>query len=214
MPLLFNGLLKNEGIEPGEVRLLRHQDKVGGKSVYRLWRDFPAGFEEYQSGQSATSRAKFESPYWASFVAAPGGDTLFVGLYRVLGRQLAHTDHVTPLLGSAVAAGQTDLYALQLCAELSSYRGLLYIDWGEGMRSWVQRADRRDKPIIEVRREIREPEFPGYGAFMAQLSELENLPSTWATALAASRGVYLLTCPNTNEPYVGAAYGSDGFLGR
>jgi hypothetical protein len=32
--------------------------------------------------------------------------------------------------------------------------------------------------------------------------------------LAAVRGVYLLTCPRTNEQYVGAAHGGDGFLGR
>jgi hypothetical protein len=82
------------------------------------------------------------------------------------------------------------------------------------MRSWVQRADRRDKPILEVRRELKEPDFPGYAAFIAQLSDLESLPSAWATTLAASRGIYLLTCPRTNEQYVGAAHGVEGFLGR
>jgi len=46
---------------------------------------------------------------------------------------------------------------------------------------------------------------------MAQLSELETLPSAWATALAVSRGVYLLMCPRTNEQYVGAAHGAEGF---
>jgi len=32
--------------------------------------------------------------------------------------------------------------------------------------------------------------------------------------LKASRRVYLLTCPRTEEQYVGAAYGVDGFFGR
>src|SRR5690606_36828391 len=44
--------------------------------------------------------------------------------------------------------------------------------------------------------------------------DLESLPAAWASALGASRGIYLLTCPRTNEQYVGAAFGAEGFLGR
>lgn len=214
MPLRFNMLLAQAGIDPADVRLLRHQDIVQGKTVYRLWRDFPAGFEEYQSGQAAAQRARFAAPYWASFVASPGGETLFVGLYRVEACTNVAAPFVSPLLQTPVPAHEVDLYALSPMAELSEFIGMLTIDWGDGARSWVQRADRQDKAILELRRAILEPEFPGYGAFMAQLSELESLPLSWRTALSASRGIYLLTCPRTNEAYVGAALGSDGFWGR
>lgn len=214
MALRFNMLLADAGIDPADVRLLRHQDVIQGRTVYRLWRDFPAGFEEYQSGQAAVQRARFAAPYWASFVAGPGGETLFVGLYRVEASTNVAEPFVSQLLQSPVPALEVDLYALTQMPALSEFIGALSIEWGDGARSWVQRADRQDKPIVELRRSISEPAFPGYGAFMAQLSEIESLPASWRTALSASRGIYLLTCPHTNEHYVGAAVGSDGFWGR
>lgn len=214
MPLRFNTLLAEAGFDPADVRLLRHQDMIQGKSVYRLWRDFPAGFEDYQSGQSAAQRARFAAPYWASFVVSPGGETLFVGLYKVEACTNVSEPFLSPHLQTLVPAHDVDLYTLSPMAELSEFIGVLSIDWGDGTRSWVQRADNQNKAIVELRRSISEPEFPGYGAFIAQLSELESLPASWRTALGASRGVYLLTCPRTNEPYVGAAHGHDGFFGR
>jgi len=123
-------------------------------------------------------------------------------------------DWTAPHSGAVIPAGHDNIFDLTLEAALSELIGLLYVEWGLGLRSWVQLADRRDKPIIELRREIKEPDFPGFAAFMAQLSEIENLPASWASALTASRGIYLLTCPRTNEQYVGAAHGSEGFLGR
>src|SRR3546814_5137676 len=46
--------------------------------------------------------------------------------------------------------------------------------------------------------------FPGYTAFIANLSAIEALPSNWLAALRAARGIYLLTCPRTKEQYVGS----------
>jgi hypothetical protein len=90
--------------------------------------------------------------------------------------------------------------------------GLLYIDWGDSPRAWVQR--RTDKPITELHRVFKEPEFPGFSKFVKRLSEIESLPSDWVAILRSTRGVYLLTCPETKEQYVGKASGSDGFWGR
>src|SRR5260370_13712530 len=86
MSLRFNMLLADEGINPSDVRLLRHQtDKVIGKSPYSLWRDDRAGFDLYQRTQDATprQRARFSGQYWASFVAPSPASTLFIGLYEV-----------------------------------------------------------------------------------------------------------------------------------
>ena len=215
-PLRFNGLLQAAGIEPNQTLLLRHQDARAskGRSPYRLWRDERSAFEDYQSRQKHGSRRRFDRPYWASFVATPQGETMFVGLYRVGRRQRSTADWVAPHSGAIIPAGFDDIFALSLAEELRPLAGLVLVDWGPGMRSWVQRADRRDKPIVEVRREMKEPDFPGYAAFMAQLSDLENIPANWAAALSASRGIYLLTCPRTNEQYVGAASGAEGFLSR
>lgn len=216
MPLSFNMLLSSAGLDPEQVSLLRHQDLRArrGRSIYQLWRDDRAGFEDYQSRQRRSARLKFKRPIWASFVAAPNGETLFAGLYRIGQPAPSSTAWRTPLSGEVVAAGADNVFPFERLDALSEYIGLIVIDWGEGARSWVQRADRRDKPVLELRRAFQEQPFPGYGCFFAQLSALEALPATWRTALSANRGIYLLTCPRTGEHYVGAAVGGDGFLGR
>src|SRR3546814_583456 len=97
---------------------------------------------------------------------------------------------------------------------LAPYRGKLVDDWGPGFRSWVQRADVRDKPILEIRRLISEPAFPGFLGFIERLSTLATLPASWRTALSSVSGVYILVCPTTGQRYVGSAYGAGGFWGR
>lgn len=218
MTLRFNMLLAAEGIAPPDVRLLRHQT-VGprGRTPYSLWRDDRAAFEQYQSIQAADPRrqAVFAAPYWASFVTPPDGETLFVGLYQTKRLGLAEPDMVNPLTGQlAGSAGQYDRYACTLLPQLPAYIGRLFIRWGEGTRSWVQRADNQDKEIAALARAFREPEFPGFSQLIQPLSEIETMPPSWKAVLRASRGVYLLACPRTREHYVGSAYGSDGFLGR
>ena len=96
-------------------------------------------------------------------------------------------------------------------AELSER---LFIEWGDGPRAWLQVASNQEKPIIEIRREYRDPAFPGYQKFVANLSRITVLAPTWIDVLRNARGVYVLTCPRTKELYVGSAYGTDGFFGR
>jgi hypothetical protein len=43
-----------------------------------------------------------------------------------------------------------DIYALELQPALAALSGLLYVEWGSGMRSWVQHAARQDKAVIEL----------------------------------------------------------------
>ncbi|WP_374406262.1 GIY-YIG nuclease family protein [Pelagerythrobacter sp.] len=88
------------------------------------------------------------------------------------------------------------------------------IDWGGATRSWAQIAANQPKPVVEITRRFQEEQFPGYTRFIATLSAIEALPVGWLAALGAVRGIYLLTCPRTNEQYVGSATGQDGFLGR
>lgn len=218
MTLRFNMLLTAQGIPLADVRLLRHQT-VGprGRTPYSLWRDDRSAFELYQSMQAAEPRrqAVFAAPYWASFVTLPDGETLFVGLHQARRLGPAEPGAINPLTGQrADAAGQYDRYACTLVPHLSAYIGRLFIRWGDGTRTWVQRADAQDKEIVALAREFREPDFPGFSQLIQPLSGIETMPATWKAVLRASRGVYLLACPRTREHYVGSAYGSDGFLGR
>lgn len=212
MPLGFNALLDSAGIDPADVRLLRHQD--GGTVIYRMWRDDRATYDMYQSQQGIRDRAFYDSPVWASFVVEPGGRTLFVGLYRVGSFVPTSVPVLCPRRQTLRHPADTDIYATELDPALAGYVGRVVVDWGAGTRSWRQRAARRDKPILEIRREFSEPEFPGFTNLIANLSEVANFPSGWRTTLSAAHGIYLLTCPRTHEQYVGSAIGAQGFWGR
>lgn len=212
MALLFQSLLWDAGIDPRQVSLLRHRP-VGIVDPFSAWRADRAIFEEYQGYQSQSRRGHFRNPIWATFAAAPGGKTIFLGLYRVDFIGLFETGLVDVLTGNALDPAVDDRYACTRMAELADYSGRLFIDWGASPRAWIQRGS-TDKAITELYDTYREPDFPGYLEIIKPLSEVASLPTAWAEFLRVGRGVYLLTCPTTKEQYVGKADGADGFWGR
>jgi hypothetical protein len=216
MPIKSNTILREANLSFTDVRLLRHKDSrsAKGRTPYELWRDNRPQFDSYQSTQGILNRKKLRAQYWASFVGTPTEDTLFVGLYSVHYRGLLEHDTPMPHTDGVDKAGSCDVYDLTLEQALSDLIGRLLIDWGSGQRAWIQHADKQDKPITELRKEFKEPDFPGFLNFMEPLSRLDKLPLGWTTALQSSRGIYLLTCPKTKEQYVGSATGEDGFWGR
>lgn len=206
--LTFNLLLNTAGISPASTRLVRHQDRRG--SAYDLWRANNGSFERYQSIQS---KEVFDVGDWlASFVATPFNETLFVGIYRVHGMGVVADGQLDPLGGHDVSGLHE--YAIDRADALSDYAGRLVIGWGDGYRSWLQRADRQDKPIVELRKTINDPPFPGFDSFEHSIRTLVAVPHTWRTALSAVSGVYLLVSLKTGRQYVGSAVGEDGFWGR
>jgi hypothetical protein len=174
----------------------------------------PAGVGTYQAIQSFNNRSKLRGDYWASFIVTSSLETLFAGLYacRYLGKN--DVERVTPHTMEAFPAGTVDTYELTVDERLNDLAGRLVIAWGEGERAWLQRADRQNKVVLQIKEAFGEPEFPGFARFIAPLSRVERLPAAWVAALSSSRGVYLLTCPRTREQYVGSATGVEGFHGR
>lgn len=216
MPLTFNLLLGAHGIAPKDVRLLRHVKKAGAASRSPLltWREDRSRLEDYQSLQLAKDRRYFGAPYWASFVGTPMGETVFVGLYGIGEAELVTDDLPCPMTERTLPGGTYDRWRTERQATLAPYEGKLLIDWGLGLRSWGQYAHRREKPIVELRREVSEPEYPGHAAFLRPLSHIEALPASWVAVLRAARGVYLLSSARTREQYVGSACGEGGFHAR
>lgn len=209
--LTFQLLLASEGIEPKSVRLVRHQARgPSGLTPWSLWRAADGRFETYQRIQKKPVFG--DGACIASFVATPDGLTLFVGLYEVAGMATAPSEMTCPLMLHAVAG--FNLYDLRRIEALASYFGRLFVAWGEGYRTWVQRADRQTKEIVRLTPGIADPPFPGFQEFQARISEVEFLPNGWREVLSASRGVYLLMCPDTGVQYIGSAIGAGGFLGR
>lgn len=213
--LRFNALLADAGVDASTVRLLRHETRRHGRTPYALWRDDPARFDDYQRVQKRARRSWFDRPYWASFVVAPGGGTLFAGLFAAQAEGPVPAGWIDPVsLRDAASLAEYELYRISLVESLRDYAGRLVVDWGIGTRSWSQRAEQQDKSIVALHEAFVEPPFPGYAGFVAQLSEIEALPVGWRAALGTARGVYLLTCPRTREQYVGSATGAEGLLGR
>ena len=213
---MINTILRDTGLQLGDIRFLRHKDKRAkkGRSPYELWRDNRSQFDSYQSKQRIANRQKLTAPYWAVFVVNLNDETMFAGLYAVTYRGLLEQDTPMPHTDGIDKAGSCDVYDLVLQDTLSDLIGKLFIDWGQGALAWVQYAERNNKPITELHKAFREPDFPGFLNFIQPLSKLNNMPTSWHTVLKSSRGVYLLTCPKTKEQYVGSATGVDGFLGR
>lgn len=218
MILTFGDALAKCGLSRALVRLLRHQTKApSGSTPYMLWRDRRDAFDDYQSAQTDANRAKLGAPYWATFVAPPTGGTLFSGLYLAERVGPCPIDWIDPLHdrpGSELTSNTLDRYRLSLSPLLDRYIGKLWIEWGAGARSWIQRADNQDKPIVQLTREFREEAFPGFDRFVANISEVPTFPRGWIEALRSARGVYVLTSARTKEQYVGSATGEGGFHAR
>jgi hypothetical protein len=171
-------------------------------------------FDEYQSRQGIQKHPTFsKAKFWASFVATPQSESLFTGLYASRYGKELEEDCQHPL-GGVEKAGEVDCYEQSRDQRFIEFEGRLMIDWGAGFRQWTQWADNQNKPILELRREFKEPDFPGFTRFVMSLSKVPALPPSWIAVLKSAKGVYLLTCPKTKEQYVGSASGTDGFWGR
>jgi len=217
MPFRFNTLLDEAGISPRHVRLLRHQPRVGGRSMLDVWRADRGALQQYQSLQLATKRAQFAHPYWASFVGTWDRRTLFIGLYRVGTPETLLEPVRVPLSGELSAAGEYDRYETTLVGGFERFEGKLYVDWGGGRwgkRAWVQRADLQNKQVTELHSAAAEEPFPGFLKLERQISTLAEAPPSWVELLSDAKGVYLLTCPRDGSLYVGSAAGQGGFWSR
>ena len=170
MPMIFNTLLREAKLPLSDVRLLRHKDNRAdrGLTPYELWRDNRPQFEFYQSTQGVDNREKLRAAYWAAFVGTPNDDTLFVGLYAVKYEGVLKKDAPQPHHRDGVdKAGTCDVYQLTLVQEFTDLDGKLLIEWGEGKRTWIQRADRQEKRIMELRAGIQ-------GTGISRLPELRG----------------------------------------
>ncbi|MBZ5525452.1 MAG: GIY-YIG nuclease family protein [Acidobacteriia bacterium] len=210
--LTFNAILRHEGIDPKQVRLVRHQDTRPGRiTPYNLWRAGGGRLEMYQQIQQRKVFAV--GGLLASFVATPANDTLFIGLYCVDGIGNVPPGTIDPS-NQAEPGSEFNFYAIRREERLSDYTGHLTIDWGKGFRTWVQRAESNDKAVVEIRTDAREQPFPGFTQFNWDIDQIAAVPLAWQEVLKSVKGVYLLVCKETGKQYVGSAKGSENLWGR
>ena len=210
----FNDILRNEGIDPANVRLVRHQDDASlrkSKTLFEIWKQEPEKFEVYQSIQS---KKKFHSgELLASFVVTPrpSNETLFIGLYSVEGIGTAPEGTRDPV--SFRDASGSFLYDLKPDPRLDEYKLRLRIDWGLGARAWVQLATGSEKKIIALRDEENRP-FPGFDQLTIGLEDFPTLPGEWVSHLKKNKGIYLIVNRSNGKQYVGSAIGEDSIWQR
>lgn len=214
MPISFNSILRGHGINPADVTMVRHNlnGAKPGRRIHEIWRDDPTTFSQYQRVQNIKRRRAFRRPLWAVSVSAPEG-TMFVGLFRATYLGLLRQD--TPAISGGIdRAGELDEYDLEPDERLKEYSGLLFLDWGTQHIRIAQEADRFDKAVTMLRTKADEPKYPGHMKFIKRLSEIPALHDGWAEVLKVTRGIYLLSCADTHEQYVGQAAGEGGFYQR
>lgn len=202
--LTFNQLLHRGGLDPSNVRLVRHKPgRHHRRELYDAAMKNDPRFREYQEVQDAEQVvAQFRAAkHLAGFFVEPTTkDTLFVGIWDVIGEREAKPPYVA--------------FQTQLREEFDAYRARIVIEWGDGERAWVQRADKQDKAIIELRQRREDPAFPGFARLHHPLHDIENVPVAWAEVLRNARGVYLLVHRDSGQQYVGSASGAGGFFSR
>lgn len=115
---------------------------------------------------------------------------------------------------SKIQKNRPIIYDVKRMDGFDKYAGKLYIKWGKGYLAYVQKADLYQKEVIEIRKEISEPDFPGFQKFSCSSKHVSSIPEKWKTVLRANKGVYILVHKETQKQYVGSATGEGGFLGR
>lgn len=198
-------MARHSGSTPAQQRQIR--DAALNKDV---------AFQRYQErqGKQQVIQQFRSARYLAGFIAEPATkQTVFVGLWELTGER---SDRLgDPLsIDTPVEAPWIVEFNSSRVEKFDPYVGRLVVDWGDGTRAWVQRADNQNKPVLEVRKERADPRFPGFMRLKVALDEVPSLYTTWAELLRHLRGVYLLVRRETGEQYVGSATGADGFYGR
>jgi hypothetical protein len=214
--LTFNQLLKVGGLTPETVRLLRHRDTKLRihRALYDAAMKLDPRFAQYQERQGTPQVIEQfrNATYLAGFVAEPiTQQTVFVGIWERLDERAERKDN--PFEPDPPTSRAIEFNTRRL-EQFDDYSGRLVIDWGDGTRAWVQRADNQDKRILEIRKVKRDPDFPGFLKFQISLDQVEGLYASWVQVLRNARGIYLLVRRKTGEQYVGSATGGDGFFGR
>jgi hypothetical protein len=198
--LKFNTLLKEAGLVPEKVFLLRHEYKRVKSGLYQIWKSRPEDFEAYQRNQKWKNRF-FEGSSLAAFVVGPERETLFVGMYDVLKLwPMKKEPFDDPVLGP-MGPEERSFHDIKRSDRMREHEEKLVIEWGIGKLAWRQDAHEQNKDVLEIRRVAKEEPFPRYANFLQRLGDLNNVYPSWRRSLQ-EKGVYLLVFDDGMQ-YVG-----------
>jgi hypothetical protein len=217
--ITFFQLLEHYGIDPKGVKLVRHGNKE--IPILETFRHNRKKLEAYQSFQKPGKFA--DASHVAVFAPSLGTSALLLGLWEIKATIL--TNDLTQKLHAVIdkygfpESWHDDhaWYDLVLNTAIDELSERLIIEWGPGTIAWVQK---KDKKILEIKGEQSIGDFISYDQVRLGFYDLKKLVShsssnfSFASALKAVNGVYLIRDKSTGSLYVGSAYGDDGVLGR
>lgn len=217
--LTFHALLTTYGINPVEVRLVRHGNKE--IPVLDVFQNNPERLTHYTAWQKLGRYG--DARYIAVFAPARGTTALFLGLWAVNG--VTTNKELTPKHLSLLQQyelpeewfDRAAFYHLSLSDVMSDMSERLVIDWGGSTVSWVQKGD---KPVVLIKGINSIGDFVSFDQVQLSYADLQKLIQdtdsniTWVNALTAVNGVYLIRHTIDGKLYVGSAYGKEGIFGR
>ena len=215
--ILLSDILKNNGIEPNEVVLIRHV--MNQEDFYKCYK---SGFiKEYTQIQGKNKRMLKQSKYWIVFIGTNGTRAKFYCMYKFKG--FSHiSEHKMPVGFPCPQMYNEDvnLYELEETNLFADLKDRLIIDWGTATQSWYQNASVR-KPVVAILNQEKYT-FEGYENCIYSFDKLKEIVDDMGMgayeehykALSRVKGVYLIVDKTDGKQYVGAAYNDDGILGR
>ena len=142
--LNFSDVLKNVGLDPRQVKLIRHS--LADKGFHRCYEE--GMITEYTRVQSDNFSDGYD--YWCVFISDKSTTARFFACYKVNG-SVRDTQEVKPN-GFPLEdwfQGERMFYTLEPLDLLKEYEGRLLIEWGKGTRAWAQKAT-NEKPIVTM----------------------------------------------------------------
>ena len=211
--LYFSDVLRNVGIAPDGVLLMRHPvSNDVARDYYKVDK-----IKQYKAHQTKGSFKKYQ--YFAAFIGDKGTRARFYGCYKVNGWQSdtkqvmeqgdPHPEHFQ---------GQSLYFDLTPVEELREYENKLIIDWGNSSRRWYQKGTNK-KPIWAIIPTDKKV-FDGYESLVLKYDELRDIVENpeinieWKVALSSVNAVYLIVDRENGRQYIGSSYGNEGLWGR
>ena len=210
-------LLKDYGFDQNcSFKLVRHSsEKI---SIEELIRNNL--FEDYQCIQPEDY---FKCDYIISFVGKGTTKALFWGVYKVkkiekINAKIENTLNKYKEEFPNDNLNEKYFYTLEKQNGYKDLEQRVIIDWGKGVRRWVQ--NKCDKNVIEIKPEGFVMDFDSYYKTVLSFSELERIFKNsdanfiWKNKLSSVSGIYLILDTKTGKQYIGSACGKNGIWGR
>ncbi|MGV1035032.1 MAG: GIY-YIG nuclease family protein [Microbacteriaceae bacterium] len=209
MSLTLETVLRDEGLNPDEVVVIRHgyvdiHEDSGLPGIHADSTD--AEILEYTRNQSASTLSFPAAPpkYWVVFVKE-GGDR--ARLWSVLENR-----------GEQSNDGVRRVFDLVDSRKMFSLRDRLVIGWKAPRSWWMHGYTAAPYALLEIA-DAKPMPFPGYNWLRLDYSQLqavvrERRYAAWQTALASVIGIYLITDTRDGRQYVGKADGAENILQR